>query len=544
MRQGCFILACFLSLTIDSPTLAAEDMTAALVQQSMRADIGFLADDLLEGRDAGTRGYDIAARYVAARFEALGLHRALQESWYQPVTLSIAQLDQNAAPSLTIGGRRFQNGGDVIIGPFGREPRQSIEARAVFVGYGLKSDREKIDDYAGLDVKGRFAVALAGSPGGLPAEVGAHLAAEKAVAAQAAGAIGLISIPGEGQSGGVSWAKLRERAADPAVSWVEGGGKSFSRTPAIAGTAYAKGAAAGALLAQSGHSLEAIRKQAAKKDAQIRGFELEPLVRLERTSSVSTAASSNVLAILPGADPALANEYVLLMAHLDHLGIRQGAAGQDNIYNGAMDNAAGVATMLAVAKAFAESGQQPRRSILFAAVTAEEDGLLGSQFLAKHPVLPAGGRLVAVVNLDMPVLTYDFQDVVAFGAEHSTLRPIVERAARASGVRLSPDPLPDEGLFIRSDHYRFVQEGIPAVFLMTGFAGRGREAFRHFLRTDYHQPSDEIGLPFHWEAAAKFARVNYAIAREIADSAEAPRWYRGDFFGDEFAPGAEKAVKP
>jgi Zn-dependent M28 family amino/carboxypeptidase len=265
---------------------------------------------------------------------------------------------------------------------------------------------------------------------------------------------------------------------------------------------------------------------------------------LERSNRVRTAASRNVLALLPGSDPALAKEYVLLMAHLDHLGIRPGAKGQDKIYNGAMDNAAGVATMLAVAKVFAQEGKRPRRSILFAAVTAEEDGLLGSQFLAKHPVTPSGGRMVAVVNLDMPILTYDFKDVIAFGAEHSTLGPIVRKAAEQSGITLSPDPLPDEGLFTRSDHYRFVQEGVPAVFLMTGFAGQGREAFRHFLKTDYHQPSDQMSLPFHWEAAAKFARVNYAIAREIADSDEAPRWYLGDFFGDEFAPAAEKAAKP
>jgi len=232
------------------------------------------------------------------------------------------------------------------------------------------------------------------------------------------------------------------------------------------------------------------------------------------------------------------------MAHLDHLGMEENGKGPDKVYNGAMDNASGIATLLAVARAFAESGERPKRSILFAAVTAEEDGLLGSQYLAKNPVLPAGGRLVGVVNLDMPILTYDFHDVIAFGADHSTLGPIAEKAARAQGISLSPDPLPAEGLFTRSDHYRFVQEGVPALFLMTGFAGPGREAFEHFLKTDYHQLSDQMSLPFNWDAAAKFARVNYAIAREIADEPQAPRWYKGDFFGDAFAPDAPKATKP
>jgi Zn-dependent M28 family amino/carboxypeptidase len=378
----------------------------------------------------------------------------------------------------------------------------------------------------------------------MPSEIGAHLAAEKSVAAQGAGAIGLITIPGDAFLARTPWEKLRDRAQSPAVSWLDKQGQPFNRTPRIRGTAYATGAAAGALLAGTGKSLAMIRAQAAKRGVRPRGFALKPAIRLDRVSTVATAPSRNVLAVLPGSDPALAHEYVLLMAHLDHLGIREAAEGPDKIYNGAMDNAAGVATMLAVAKAFAESGKRPRRSILFAAVTAEEDGLLGSQFLAKNPVLPAGARLVGVVNLDMPILTYDFQDVIAFGAEHSTLGPVVERAANAEGVSLSPDPLPSEGLFTRSDHYRFVQEGVPSIFLMTGFGGPGKEAFEHFLKTDYHQPTDQISLPFHWEAAAKFARVNFRIAREIADEPTAPRWYRGDFFGDVFAPGAEKVAKP
>jgi len=544
MRLRSFAFASSLALTLATPSLASAQAAPAITGEAIRADIGFLADDLLEGRDAGTRGYDIAARYVAARFETLGLQQALPNSWYQPVTLAVARLDKAPPPSLTIGGRRFANGDDVAIGAFGREPRQSIEAQAVFVGFGLKSDREKINDYAGLDLKGKFAVALSGSPVGMPSEIGAHLAAEKSLAAQQAGAIGLITIPSASMLARTPWDKLRERAQSPMVSWIDKSGQPYVRTPAIRGTGTVTGAAADALLAGSGKSLAMIRTQAEKKGARPKGFALKQSIRIDRASSVETAPSRNVLAVLPGSDPALAHEYVLLMAHIDHLGVKEDTKGPDKVYNGAMDNASGVATMLAVAKAFAESGERPRRSILFAAVTAEEDGLLGSQFLAKNPVLPAGAKLVGVVNLDMPILTYDFQDVVAFGAEHSTLGPIVAKAARAEGVSLSPDPLPAEGLFTRSDHYRFVQEGVPAVFLMTGFAGPGKEAFEHFLKTDYHQPSDQMSLPFHWEAAAKFAKVNYAIAREIADEQEAPRWYKGDFFGAAFAPDALKAVKP
>ena len=536
------LLATVLALAV--PGMAAGQDKPAFSADAIRADVSFLADDLLEGRDGGTRGYDIAARYVAARFTALGLEQAVPDSWYQPVTLAVATLDKDSAATLTIGGRRFDNGGDVVMGASGREPVQDLEADAVFVGYGLRSDREKIDDYAGLDLRGKWAVALSGAPVGMPSEIGAHLAAEKAMAAQKAGAIGLITIPSPGLLARTPWDRLKERANDPSVGWMQPDGRLYVRTPGIRGSAYAHDGAAEALLAGSGRTLAAIRAEAGKKGWRPRGFALKPLVRIERRSSVATAPSSNVLAVLPGSDPALAGEYVLLMAHLDHVGVKPDTPGKDKIYNGAMDNASGIATMLAVAKAFAESGTRPKRSILFAAVTAEEDGLLGSQYLAKHPVLPAGGKLVGVVNLDMPILTYDFQDLVAFGAEHSTLGPIVEKAAKSEGIALSPDPLPAEGLFTRSDHYRFVEEGVPSVFLMTGFAGPGKAAFEHFLKTDYHKPSDQIDLPFHWEAAAKFARVNYAIAREIADAAEAPRWYKDDFFGDAFAADQPKVAKP
>jgi Zn-dependent M28 family amino/carboxypeptidase len=207
-----------------------------------------------------------------------------------------------------------------------------------------------------------------------------------------------------------------------------------------------------------------------------------------------------------------------------------------------MDNATGIATMLEVARAMQLPGNRPRRPILFAAVTAEEKGLLGAQYLARNPVLK-NGKVVGVVNLDMPVLLYDFQDVIAFGAEHSTMGPIVERAAAKIGITLTPDPLPQEGLFTRSDHYRFVQEGIPAVFLMTGFKNGGQEKFTGFLATDYHKPTDDLKLPFDWKAGAKFAQINYLIASEIANAPEAPRWYGDSFFGKTLAPNASKATR-
>ena len=269
-------------------------------------------------------------------------------------------------------------------------------------------------------------------------------------------------------------------------------------------------------------------------------FQIFP-IRLPNGKVEQTFRSANVIGILPGADPRLKDEYVILSAHLDHLGMARQPG--DKIYNGAMDNASGVATMLETARAFATSGTRPRRSILFVALGGEEEGLIGSDYLARHPVI-GNGKVVADVNLDMPILLYDFQDVVAFGAEHSTLGPIVADAAAKIGVSLSPDPMPSENLFLRSDHYSFVKAGIPSIFLVTGFKNGGEKAFRAFLKSNYHQVGDDVTQPFDWNAGAKFARINYLIAREIADRDEAPRWYEGNSYGDRYAKGAPRAPKP
>lgn len=255
-----------------------------------------------------------------------------------------------------------------------------------------------------------------------------------------------------------------------------------------------------------------------------------------------TYKAPNVIGVLPGSDPVLKNEYVVLSAHLDHVGTDPLRAG-DKIYNGAMDNASGVATMLETARVFAGSKHRPKRSILFVALAGEESGLLGSNYLARNPVVGTG-KVVANVNLDMPILLYDFQDVIAFGGEHSTMGEVTARAGASMGVSVSPDPMPEEDFFERSDHYSFVKVGVPSIFLMTGFKNGGEKAFRTFLAKNYHQPSDQTDLPFNWEAGAKFARLNYLIARDVADAPEAPRWYEGNRYGDRFARGAPRAVRP
>lgn len=527
-------------LSLPVAALAQQASAPSFTPEGFRSHVAFLSDDLLQGRNTGSPGYDIAAKYVATQFEGLGLKPGANGSWYQAVPFVEYKLGE-APARLTIGGRTFENGSSVLIGASPNEASTALEAPVVFAGYGFDAPAQGFDDYKGLDVKGKVVAVLSGFPKGTPSELGAHLSRDKARMAEKRGAVGVVTIRTRGDSERRPWARIAEHPNNPSLTWVGPSGQAFTMAPGIRFGATLDTPAAEALFAGAGTPLGKVLDEAAREGGKPRGFALKQNVKLERQSVTRTMSSPNVLAMLPGSDPALANEYVLLMAHLDHVGVDEKKPG-DKIFNGAMDNATGTATLLEVARAMVESGTRPKRSILFAAVTAEEKGLLGSQYLAKNPVV-GNGRVVGVVNLDMPVLLYDFSDVIAFGSEHSTMGPIVQRAGAGMNVALSADPLPEEGLFTRSDHYRFVQEGIPSVFLMTGFAGQGKEKFTNFLATNYHQPGDQIDLPFNWNAAAKFARLNYLIAREIADAPEAPRWYSDSFFGQVMAPNRPKATR-
>lgn len=537
MRLKTLLAACAaVSLSAIAP---AQSAAPEFSPERFRSHVAFLADDRLEGRDAGSPGFDIAADYVASRFKELGLTPAADGGWYQQVPLITYKL-ADAPASVTIGGKTFAHGSDALVGESPRAGRTSAEAPVVFVGYGIDAPAAGFNDYAGLDVKGKIVAVLNGMPAGVPSELAAHLNGQKRIMAEKHGAVGIVSLQTRAISSRFPWERMVANAGGSSMTWVAPDGQPYMAAPGVGFAATLNTPAAEALFAGAPKTFAQVLDEAAQAGAKPKGFALPPAMKIERQISTERMTSPNVVAVLPGSDPALADEYVLLMAHLDHTGVNPDAQG-DKINNGALDNATGVATMLEVARALAGSGTRPRRPILFAAVTAEEHGLLGAQYLAKNPVAK-NGKVVGVVNLDMPVLLYDFVDVIAFGSEHSTLGPIVERAGARMGVKLIDDPLPQEGLFTRSDHYRFVQEGIPSVFLMTGFGNGGDKHFTDFLRTHYHRPSDDMSLPINWQAGAKFARINYLIAREIADADEAPRWYADNFFGDTFAPNQAKAA--
>lgn len=508
--------------------------------ERIKSDVSFLADDLLEGRGTGTRGYDIAARFVAERYEALGLKPGGNKGWFQDIDFVSATLDPAHQSAVTLNGVRFEHGGHAIISATVAAPAIDESAPAVFVGWGLENKQYGLDDYRGLDVRGKIVVFLRGTPEGLPSEIAATLNEKKSELAVSKGAIGVVTIATPSLLQMFPWQKIMANSAVARMRYVHPDGHIEDVSGPLRLSAFIDPTAAEQLF--KGSPLDGkVAAMLADKKARPKGFVLKSPIRVERFSKIDKVRSANVLGLLEGSDPALKNEVVMLTAHLDHLGIMPGGSG-DRIANGAMDNAAGIATMLEAARAFVDSAPRPKRSILFVALTAEEKGLFGSEFLSKYPE-PAGRKLVANVNLDEPLMTYDFTDVIAYGAEHSTIGDTVARAASQLNVKLSPDPEPEQNTFVRSDHYNFVQRGVPAVMLSTGFANGGQAAWKEYEDKHYHDPSDDLSQPIDWAAGAKFAKINYLIARDLADAPDAPRWYANDFFGDKFAPNAPKAAK-
>jgi hypothetical protein len=536
-------LAVSLSFALASAAPAAQPSFSA---DRFKAHVAFLADDSLEGRDTGSRGHEVAAAYVASQFLALGLKPGgAAGSWYQQVPLRSARLQ--GVPTLTISGpggtRSWANGTSILVRPSLSELRQDVRAPVVFVGYGIDDPAAGPSDYAGLDVRGKIVAVLGGMPADLPSEISAHLGSDKEAVAARHGAIGLVTVATDQYAKVRPFAQSRAYLGHPALQWVGADGRAQDEAPGLRIAATLDDPAATLLFAKAPKSYAQVRAEANRQGARPKGFALATALRLKRSSAWTQITSPEVIGLLPGSDPKLASEYVVLMGHLDHLGLKADAKpGEDRVYNGALDNAAGVATMLEAARAFVESGRRPRRSVLFIANTGEEKGLLGADYFAHFPTVPIAG-IASVVDLDMPLLLYDFTDVIAFGADHSTLARTVAEAAAKMDIKLSADPMPEQSIFTRSDHYQFVRQGVPAVFLATGFANGGAEKWASFLNGAYHHVGDDMSQAINWEAGARFARLNYLISRELADADQRPLWYQGDYFGNLFAAQAPRAER-
>jgi hypothetical protein len=517
---------------------------------AIKAHVEFLADDLMEGRETGTRGYDIAARYVVSQFARSRLAPGGDAGTFlQRVPLRSTQLTPNASEfELSWRGEmeRYKFGEDFVVLPSRHDGSTDASADVVYVGHGIVAPSLGVDDYAGLDAKGKFVVVLAGSPPYLSGDQAAHFATPRVKQEFAAvrGAIGVITLQTPANEVQFAFAQIpRALQLFRSFAWLDIAGKPHGGGTAVPHLATLSVAGAEKFLARAGVTLAELVSRAEQR-LPPPTVEIAAKVRIARKSRLQDVASANVVGVIEGSDALLKHEHVVVTAHLDHLGIALGTTG-DHIYNGALDNATGVAVITEAARLIAAMPSRPRRTIVFVALTGEEAGLLGSEYFVNRSQA-AGLALVANLNVDMPILTYDFRDICAFGAEHSNIGELIARVAQSRGVPVSPDPKPERRRFTRSDQYSFVKAGIPAAFLNTGLhsineEGAGQKARDEIESKHYHRVSDDTSLPINYDAAARFAGLSAAILVELANSPTRPQWKAGNFFGETFGQAAGRS---
>jgi Peptidase family M28 len=532
------LVVSFGSAQTSSSDFPPDELLQRISVDGLRAHMAFLADDLLEGRGTGTHGYQLAAKYVQAQFEEMGLKPAgVNGSYFQNVRFRKIELLQDRS-SLTLkheGATRtlildkeYVMGGDPL------SADTTAEGLVVFVGFGVSAPEFNYDDYAGIDVRGKIVAALYGAPSRLPSAPGAHFSSteQKLRVAAEHGAIGFISIWAGKTEQRTPFSEYVRYSRGPALRWLDEKGVPNDAQPKIRGYARISSSTAAVMFDGAPKTLKDALQAA--DNSQPQAFPLKASVSMHIVSHYSEVESPNVAAILPGSDPQLKNEYVVFTAHLDHLGIGDPVKG-DSIYNGAADNASGTAALIEMARAFSGLHPAPRRSLLFLAVTGEEEGLLGSDYYAQNPTVPIS-QIVANINMDEVSFLYDFKDIVPLGGEHSSLGAVADDVARHMGLIVSPDPLPEEVYFIRSDQYSFILQGVPALYIEEGLQTvdpklDGKKMQFDWEAQRYHQPSDDMSQPFDFNATVKCTRVDLAVGYEIAQQTERPHWNAGDFFG-------------
>ncbi len=515
---------------------------AAIRSEAIRADMRFLSDDLLEGRGTATRGYETAAKFMATQFESMGLQPAGDNgTYFQKVPLRSMRVDQRRTGlSLNRGGKEetLTFGKDYTTRGNPGRPETSVEASVVYVGFGVTAPEQGYDDYKGIDVKGKIVAMVFGAPK-FQSSMKAHYSSSAIKAKNAAdhGAVGIITINDPVLEQLYSFNKRVRDLAIPEFRWLDKQGQPNDYFPELKGSAALSLDATEKFFDGSPHTAEQVF--AAAKAGTPLSFALPFTAKILNVTKSEETTSPNVVAKLEGSDPDLKQQYLVYSSHLDHLGIGAPVQG-DKIYNGALDNASGSATLLEVARAFSGMNPRPRRSILFVAVTGEEAGLLGSDYFAHFPIVPKQS-LVANVNVDEVLMLWPFQSVVAFGAEHSSLDGVIRKAAQRMQLSLDPDPVPEAVVFIRSDQYSFVKQGIPAVMPTPGFKSADPKidpmaTFEKWEQARYHQPQDDMEQPgLDFKVAAQFARFALLCGYLITQDTAPPSWNKGDFFGDHYS---------
>jgi Zn-dependent M28 family amino/carboxypeptidase len=530
--------------TIVSPT--EKKAASAIRAERIRGDVRFLASDLLEGRGPATRGDQLAQAYIAARMEAIGLEPgAPGGGWLQPLDIVGIRSRNPDTIRLRRGGEtvdvRYRDDFIAFSGLAENTVRVD-DAEVVFVGYGIVAPEYDWDDYKGADLKGKVLLIINNDPADDPKLFAGKTRLyygrwdykyEMAGRRGAAGAIIIHTTP----SAGYPWQVVQ-------TSWT---GEGFSLpddpTPRVPVKAWATEDASRKIARLGGQDLDALRAAAERRD--FRPVSLGVTLSLTLTNEVQKKQTANVIGRVPGRDPLLAKEAVIYTAHHDHLGTKQGAApGEDAIYNGALDNASGVAALLAVAEAMKALPQPPRRSVYFAAVAAEEQGLLGSKYLAQAPPVPVG-RMAADINIDGVNIWGRSRDITMIGLGKSNLDDWVRALAAMQGRQVVPDQFPDKGYFYRSDQFSLAKVGVPAAYLEAGTEilgkppGWGKEQHDAYEARDYHQPSDELRETWDLSGAVEDAQLIFYLGARVGNAAVMPAWKPGD----EFEAARKKALE-
>ena len=489
-----------------------------------------VADDSMEGRETGSLGLRKAEAYAVEQLKRAGLEPAGTDGFYQSIRFVQRRIDEgNSYAFLSKDGQSnpVALGDDAYFSTRVEGSDQEINAPLVFAGNGLQVPERKLDELAGLDLKGKVVVYLAGSPATLPGSLAAHYGglAERWRTYASAGAVGIVVIPNPA-SMDIPWSRVSLNRAHPSMDLAD---PEFNEVAGLKVAMVFNPASAGALFAGSGHNFAELAALARDRK-ELPRFALAVSLKARAAIEKAQTESANVVAKLAGSDAKLTNEYVVLSAHIDHIGIGEPLNG-DRIYNGAMDDGSGTAAVLDIAASLKQHPEKLRRSVIFLLLTAEEKGLLGSKYFAARPTVD-GKAIVADINIDMFLPIVPLKVLRVQGINDSTLGDDVTAIAKSFGVKAVPDPEPLRNLFVRSDQYNFIRHGIPSVIMDVFYETDSPEAqtFKNWLTERYHAPSDDTDQPVDLHSAALYEQIVRGLLVETANATRRPQWKADSFF--------------
>ncbi len=520
-----------------APTAGAHAFAADINAADYAERVKTLASDEFEGRGPGTAGEEKSVEYIKAQFERAGLKPGNNGDWFQTVPMVVTEADPATTMNIDVDGKPhvLKFGTDMVVGTrSGRKEVKIDGSELVFVGYGVDAPEQKWNDYAGVDVKGKTVVMFVNDPGfhaqdptlfeGKRMTYYGRWTYKFEEAARKGAAAAIIIHDDAGASYG--WDVVKNSWSGPQHDL----NAKDDPEPRLPAQGWITGEQAKALFTDAGLDLDALRVAAGKP-----GFKAVPMkakLSLELRSTTSEQSSRNVVGILPGSEKP--DEAVVYMAHWDHLGKHEGETG-DNIYNGAVDNATGVAGIIEIAEKFARSEPKPKRSVVFLAVTLEESGLLGSKYYVAHPAIPMD-RTVAVINMDAMPVSGRAKSMTVVGMGNSELENLLAEAVKPQNRTLKAEATPEDGFYFRSDHFNFAKAGVPALYakggddLVDGGIEAGQAAEADYRKNRYHKPSDQYDAGWKLDGIVEDLNALYIVGNTVANDGSWPNWLETSAF--------------